>query len=467
MPKRDYYAPIVRNWIYPLAQRLQGRDFPAAMRQGLKNQHLSQDQLRELQMRKASALVRHAFETVPYYRKSFARTGLSPEDILTREDFENLPLLTKDLLRENFHDLFSAQPVSGLLNVRTSGSTGAPLQSRISQRSSLSSNVCRIRALQWWGIELGDRMVYLSNAGYSFKPGLGKYLYESLYTPLRAALMNRRFFTAYTMTPENMRVHWETILRFKPTYIFGFPSGYAVFADYLREKGYDGAEASLKLVVTLGEVLHGWQAELISETFGCPVGDEYGGVEVGLVAHSHPCGVMHTMDDRLIVEVIRERPEDKYGQVVVTDLDNWSFPIIRYNMNDLAKLVRWGHGCSLGLGLGVLEGLLGRDQDVIRLKSGRIIYCHYFHNLLKHVDGVRQYQVIQKKPGLFEFKIVAQGDSFGPEGERYLRETVWEHLEGSRVEINLVDQIPRDPSGKLRFVLSELHPKPERRSDSP
>jgi len=456
MPRRDYYAPILRNWIYPIAQRLKGRDFPAAMRRGLENQILSLGELRALQLRKARALIQHAYQTVPYYREAFAKAGLTSDGIQDWVDFKSLPLLTKDLLRENYHDFLSTQPVSGLIGVRTSGSTGTPLQSRISQRSALSSNVCRIRSLQCWGIELGDRMIYLSNAGYSFEPGLGKILSESLYTPLRAALMNRRFFSSYTMTPEIMQVHWETILRFRPKYIFGFPSGYAIFADFLREKGYNGKDANLRLVVTLGEVLHEWQGDLISATFGCPVGDEYGSVEVGLVAHSLPCGEMHTMDDRLIVEVVKRNPDDEYGQVVVTDLDNWSFPIIRYKLDDLAKSVRGGNDCVHRLGLGVLEGLLGRDQDLVKLKSGRIIYCHYFHNLIKHVEGVKQYQVIQRKRDLFEFKIVPQKKGFRPESEQYLKKTINDHLEGSQVDINLVDRIPKDPSGKLRFVLSDL-----------
>jgi len=456
MPTKDYYAPIVKNWIYPLAQRLQGRDFPSAMREGLQNQHLSQAGLQALQLRKAAALVQHAYQTVPYYREAFARAGLSPHGIYDRADFENLPVLTKDLLRDNFKDFFSSQPVSGLMSVQTSGSTGLPLKSMVSQRSALMSNVCRIRALQWWGVELGDRMVYLTNAGYRFEPGKAKSYYESIYTPLRAALMNRRYFSAYTMTPTSMQAHWDTILSFRPRYIFGFPSGYAELAKYLNEQGCDGKKANLKLVMTLGEVLHGWQAELISSTFSCPVGNEYGSVEAGLVAHSLPCGAMHTVDDRLIIEVVREHPEDEYGQVVITDLDNWSFPIIRYNLDDLAKAVHAGHDCSLGLGLGVLDGLVGRDQDVIRLRSGKVLYCHYFHNLLKHVQGVKQYQVVQKETDLFEFRIVPQGEAIKPEGERYLKETVREHLEGSRAEITLVANLPRDPSGKFRFVISEL-----------
>ncbi len=456
MSRKDHYAPILRNWIYPLAQRLQGRDFHPAMNAALRDQFLSSDELRELQFRKVNALIRHAYQTAPYYRQAFGKIGLRPEDIKTWEDFKNIPMLTKELLRENEGTLISTKPDSALFMVKTSGSTGKPLQIMVSQRAALRANVSRIRSLKWWGIELGDREIRLTNTGLSFERGWWKFFFEHISTPMRTMLMNRKHFSAYTMTPKMMQEHWEAILEFSPRYIFGFPSAYTIFANYLHDKGYDGREANLKLVVTYGEILHEWQEQLIVTTFGCPVADEYGSVEVGIIAHSHPCGAMHTMDDGVIVEVIKSNPNDEYGQVVVTNLDNWGYPIIRFNLNDLAKTILNGHDCSLGIGLGKLEGLVGRDQDVLRLASGRIVYCDYFHNLIKHVRGVRQYQVIQKKPDLFEIKIIPEGESFDHEQENYIQDVVREHLEGSTISIKIVDNIPKDPSGKLRYVISEL-----------
>jgi phenylacetate-CoA ligase len=412
------------------------------MNAALRDQFLSSDELRELQFRKVSALIRHAYQTVPYYRQAFRKIGLQPG--------------TKELLRENGGTLISSKPDSALFPVTTSGSTGTPLKTMVSQRAALRANVNRMRSLKWWGIELGDREIRMSDTGFSLERGWRKFYCEYLSTPTRNMLMNRKHFSAYTMTPKMMGEHWEAILKFSPRYIFTFPSAYALFANYLHEKGYDGREANLKLVVTLGEILHEWQEQLITTTFGCPVAEEYGSVEVGIIAHSHPCGALHTMDDGVIVEVIKSNPEDEYGQLVVTNLDNWGYPIIRYNLNDLAKTILNGHDCSLGIGLGNLEGLVGRDQDVLRLVSGRIVYCHYFHSLIKHVRGVRQYQVIQKKPDLFELKIIPEGESFNHEQENYLHDVIREHLEGSTISIKIVDNIPKDPSGKLRFVISEV-----------
>jgi len=456
MSRKDHYAPVLRNWVYPLAQRLQGRDFHPAMNAALKDQFLSSDELRELQFRKVSALIRHAYQTMPYYRRVFRKIGLQPGDIKTREDFKNIPILTKELLRENTDTLISTKPDSALYPITTSGSTGTPLKIMISQRAALRANVSRIRSLKWWGIELGDREIRLINTGLSFERGWKNFYSEHIRTPMRTMLMNRKFFSSYTMTPKMMREHWEAILEFSPRYIFGFPSAYAIFANYLHEKVCDGREANFKLVITNGEILYEWQEQLITTTFGCPVVDEYGSIEAGVIAHSHPCGVMHTMDDGVIVEVIRSNPEDEYGQVVVTNLDNWGYPIIRFNLNDLAKTIQNRHDCSLGIGFGKLESLVGRKKDVLRLASGRIVYNHYFVSLIKHVRGVRQYQVIQKKPNHFELKIIPEGESFNREQENYIHDVIREHLEGFTISIEIVDNIPKDPSGKLRYVISEV-----------
>ena len=137
MSSKDHYAPILRNWVYPLAQRLQGRDFHPAMNAALRDQFISSDELRELQFRKVSALIRHVYQTVPYYQQTFRKIGLQPGDIKTWEDFKNIPILTKELLRENSDTLISTKPDSALYPITTSGSTGTPLKMMVSQREVL------------------------------------------------------------------------------------------------------------------------------------------------------------------------------------------------------------------------------------------------------------------------------------------------------------------------------------------
>lgn len=456
MSNKDYYAPVLAHLIYPLSQRLQGRDFHAAMRAAVGIQHLKNEELRKLQFGKIQGLVEHAYRYVPYYRELFEEINMEPGDLKVWEDFQKIPILTKNQLRKNEAQLLSTNCEKRLKPVPTSGSTGTPIKIYVSQRAALAANISRIRSLKWWGINLGDREFRISSTGLSFISGWKKYYDERITSPIKNRLMNRIKRSAFTMTPPKLNEYWEALLRSSPKYLFGFPSAFAIFADFINKKGYDGRAAKIKLVVTTGEILHEWQEELIMKTFGCPVANEYGSTEAGVIAYSHPCGGMHIMDDHVIVEFVPFDSSETYKQVIVTNLENLDFPIIRYKLGDAVTAFQAEHNCELGIGFSLLEGLMGRNQDFVRLTSGRIVHGNYFHSLIKLVRGVRQYQVIQTKPDLFELFIIPEEDTINIEQQIDIQKIVSDHLEGSTIVINIVDKIPKDPSGKLRFVRSEI-----------
>ncbi|MFC2054193.1 hypothetical protein ACFLV7_07835 [Chloroflexota bacterium] len=125
---KDYYAPVVRDWIWPISRRLQKCNFTEKMVQARKNQRLSREELRLMQMEKLGALLQHACKYVPYYRDLFKQLGIKPEDIRTWEDYQDLPILVKADVREHYDQFFSEKPRSPLKKYRTSGSTGEPLK---------------------------------------------------------------------------------------------------------------------------------------------------------------------------------------------------------------------------------------------------------------------------------------------------------------------------------------------------
>jgi hypothetical protein len=145
-------------------------------------------------------------------------------------------------------------------------------------------------------------------------------------------------------------------------------------------------------------------------------------------------------------------------------LKNWICPLAQkiqrrdfhFNHNNLASGMGSCYDCSPDLGFGIIKDLIGRSQDAVRLASGKIIYCFYFHQLVQHVGGVKKLQFIQKEPDFFELKFVPRDNSFGIKQEEFICEAVRKNLEGSVIHIRPVDIIPNDPSGKLRYVISEL-----------
>ena len=145
----DIYTPILRDWIYPLAQRVQNRNYSKMMSEATKNQFLSQDELQNIQFNKLTALLHHAYDSVPHYRYTFDSVGLKPEDIRSWDDFSKIPILTKEQIRKDPDGFVSRNLRSPIRRIRTSGSTGSPLRFYLSQATAASANVSRIRALRW------------------------------------------------------------------------------------------------------------------------------------------------------------------------------------------------------------------------------------------------------------------------------------------------------------------------------
>jgi phenylacetate-CoA ligase len=122
-----------------------------------------------------------------------------------------------------------------------------------------------------------------------------------------------------------------------------------MLAQHILARGYDGLSLGLKLVVCMGEILYEGQKQIFKLAFGCPAVEEYGAAEVGVMAYSCLCGEIHAMDDYLILEILKSETGGDYGHVVVTHLENWASPLIRYNLEDLAAPVPDDRDCLRGM----------------------------------------------------------------------------------------------------------------------
>ncbi len=155
---------------------------------------------------------------------------------------------------------------------------------------------------------------------------------------------------------------------FKPAIIRGYPSSLFILSNHIEEN--DAIKALPKSIITTAEVLLPKYREKIESIFRCPVFDEYGCNDGGLI--SYECKEHHGFHyaaERAIVEI--EVGEDSpwprgYGEVLLTDLFNFSMPFIRYSNSDIAKLS--SSSCICGRGLPVIEKVHGRSGDIIEIQ---------------------------------------------------------------------------------------------------
>jgi len=248
------------------------------------------------------------------------------------------------------------------------------------------------------------------------------------------------------------------IRQFRPVLLTSYPTPLERFAEFCREENlsFDG----LKAIVCSAETLHPAQRQTIEGSFGVPVFNSYGSREFSDIAQE--CAAhngLHVCIDRLFLEVLRDdgRPcvPGEVGELVITDLDNYVMPFIRYRTGDLGSLSPLP--CPCGRGLPLLESIEGRVFDLIDLPSGGTISGTFWTLLTRHASrDIVKFQVVQERVNEICLDLVVKGGSLRSEEEALLRARIAEKAPGLRVLIKYATDIPVTAAGKHRFVINKL-----------
>ena len=154
------YPSLFRKLIFPVMELYKGTKIQKYLKWLNKTQWWRQEQLKDLQNKKLRALIKHAYENVPYYHRIFKERGIKPEDIKSIEDLVKLPILTKEVIRKNFNDLQARNiSKSEFIACQSSGSTGEPLKYYIDKDTYSLGWAQTFRCWGWAGYKIGDPYV--------------------------------------------------------------------------------------------------------------------------------------------------------------------------------------------------------------------------------------------------------------------------------------------------------------------
>jgi phenylacetate-CoA ligase len=440
----DLLAPISRHLIAPGWAAWEQSPYLRHFRRLKRTQFDAPELIHQRQLAGLREIVSHARQTVPFYR------DLSGE-IHSFDDFQSIPILTKQHIRDRFDDLLSSSYCGQNLHLKkTSGSTGVPLRVLLDDAGMQFKRACTLRSDEWSGWRFGERAAKVW--------GNPEYLQLGWRGRLRNLLLERAdYLDTLLMNEDSISRFATSAKRKRVKLIFGHAHSVFLFAEFVRKHGPDGIRP--KGIITTAMVLHDWQRRVIEEVFACRVTNRYGCEEVSLIASEceEHCG-LHVNSDGLYVEVLvdgRPAAEGEAGAVVVTDLVNRAMPIIRYKVGDVAA---WSsQRCACGRGLPMLERIEGRESDYVTTETGELISgISLTENFAMHVPGVAQMQIVQEQVTQFRFRIV-RADDFGDPSVARLKDLVRERFgPNTRWELEFVEQIPQEPSGKYRFCISKV-----------
>jgi phenylacetate-CoA ligase len=419
-----------------------------------KTQWLDQAGTGELQDEKLRRLIRHAYRNVPYYRTKMAAAGIRPEDVRGRADLHKLPLLTKaDIRAHLYFDIMSENhDKSEVLRVTTSGSTGEPFVCYADRAQLEMRWAATLRAQEWTGYRFGDPTVRL------WHQTLGMSKTQVAKERADAFFCNRTFIPIFEMSDKNLGAMVETLCRVQPVLMDGYAEALDFVAHYLKSKG--GLSVSPKAIMSSAQTLPLASRKLIEEAFGCKVFDKYGSREFSGIAYECEAHAgHHVVAESYIVELLRDgRPASpgEIGEVVITDLNNYCMPFIRYRIGDLAEALAEGP-CACGRGAPRLGAIEGRVQSIIQGTDGRYLPGTFFAHYLKEFDhAIKRFQVIQEERDAMIFRVV-RGGRFS---DAVLEEVIatFRHYLGERMRISVefVDEVAMVRTGKRLASVSRL-----------
>jgi len=429
-----------------------GRPTFSYLRELEQSQWLSRKDLEAYQLRKLGELLRSAAAHSFWYRERMDAAEIPLKGDLTFTDLRRLPTLTKADAKANRERMVWHGVPGGAQRYNTGGSSGEPLIFYFGRRRQASDAAGRMRARRWWGVEPGEPEVYLWGAPVELEK-------TDRIKVLRDRLLNQLVLNAFDMSPATMDAYGEAIRAYRPRCIYGYASSVALLAAHLRERGRTPLGLKeLRVVCTTGEPLFEHQRQLIGEVFGVPVANEFGSRDIGFTAHETPAGEMLLMSESILLEVLdpQGRPvaPGESGEAVITGLESWAQPFIRYRTGDVLRLSPQLPAC--GRGLHLIEEIGGRATDFLVRADGTMMHALAGIYVLREVEGVREFKIIQHSVDNVEV-LVVPGAAWDGQAQQQIVQGLQRRLgDDVAVRVRPVEEIAPEASGKHRYVVSHV-----------
>lgn len=407
------------------------------------------EQIAMVQNEKLRKLISYCYENIKHYRELFKEHGILPGDIKTSADLVKLPILSKSQLRGRFWD-FLPRELPPCKVSRTSGSTGIPVCILSDVNSRMNNSAAVIRYRRQLGIDfVGTPILTPQKNGletrkkphWTFLQGIHKTYYVNPYADIKAEV-------DYSI---------DILKGLTAPAIIGITPAIRALAWRIRY----GILPAIRpcAVLTSGEYLSRQVRELMEDTFETKVSDIYACNEAGDIAWQCKVGqIYHINADNCIVEIVKDgKPaqNNQIGEVVITNLNRYSMPFIRYKNGDMAKFSE--EKCSCGCRLPGLSEIAGRTGEDIYLPDGEILPWNQLKGFMNHQD-VRQFQLVQNKDASLTIKFVS-AEKNNIEQTKHILASRFESVLGDRIkfDFSIVQNIPPAASGKSKLVISNYH----------
>ena len=445
---------IAKKIGYPLQDLLKGTRSIETLKFLKESKSWDIERINEYRLKKLKKLFKYSKENVPYYTKVFSKIKLNETDFNSVEDIIKIPILTKDIVRNNRPDLISKNLRKYRVKIgKTGGTTGVPLE---------VIKDCNNRSFTWgsyyrWYESMGLNYYDKVLTFWGSNTVLTQSYSNKIFTKIYSGLQNDIIVNSFKMSEADMRNITKLILKEKPLLIKGYLSAILKFGKYLRKN--DINFDFVKAISTTTETLLPHNRLFIEKVFNAPVFNQYGCGEVSAISYEcdHHNG-LHINVEHVICEILDNNDKPIYnerGRIIATDLDNFVMPFLRFETGDISSI--FSNPCSCGNNQPLMDSIDGRLIDTVVLKDGNEVHGVFFTDILYELnilnDNFPRFQILQNDPGKIEFRIESSNE-FDVRLKSIIKSKFLNFLDD--VKIVEMSSLPLNDNGKFAYIINNI-----------
>jgi phenylacetate-CoA ligase len=451
------YRGLVENIVCPVYDFVRGTTRSDFGKRLEKTQWLPRADIDKIQLQNLKALLKTAYDGVPYYHEVFKERGIQLDDIRSFEDLLKLPVLTKKQIRERREELINGD-FTGELIPSFSGGTGDQVKFCITKEQMSWEVAAEFRNYKWAGYHLGDKCANLWGSSFDISKQ------EQMLKRITSAIERVETSSTYVVDDQILSRLVKRLITIQPEVVKGYASSVFFVAKKMLE---DGVELRPRTVITSAESLLPHWRKAIEEAFGCSVFDYYGSREIGALAAECPIhSGYHINAENVVLEFVKDGEHvspGEQGEIIVTNLRNFGMPLIRYKIGDMG--VASDEMCGCGRGLPLMKSIDGRVSQFVSMLDRRTnkivpLLAAGPGIIAKAMDQVpvENYRVFQEDLSKVTILVVPKRE-FSDEHQRFVLDFLYDYVgKYIDVEIKIVSDLPPLPSGKRSVVVSKVNP---------
>lgn len=375
-----------------------------------------------------------------FHRSRFAKYGFDPYKFDALNQLEQLPIMTKEEIINNYSDI-AIKNGSKAISCSTGGSTGEPMKYQVSVKNNNASLASLFAGWQRAGYRIGDKV-------FIFAGGSLTNAKASVFKRLKLFILNFSVHSSYGVNEAGFDALVKIIDKERPKFLRGYVSSIVALSEYVL---INKVQINFKIegVFTTSEMLTKKDRTTISNAFQCPVFNTYGLNDGALTAYEcKEHDGLHIDEYRGYMEFLRISGGS--CKLLATNFIDYSFPLIRYDTNDLGILSE--EICPCGESGRVLKNILGRATDTLEV-NGKVIGSPVLTVLMGKTNA-KKYRFVQTKAGTLKIYIV-KGHGWENKDEELIRCSLKSALGDVALDFFYIPSFDYQDGKKHKFIMRE------------